>query len=479
MQAKLEKVRDRVLANPKYALEMSGHISIVRALLHDPQIVKRFRDDVLFCCRFVLAFNPTKYQAKFLTDESQFIIARWPRQSGKSYGVDAKLIHLALKTPNLHIGIVSPSFRQSKNVLRKMGSFLRRLELIGGGLLKNVRKTFIDFGNGSKIETFPNSPDTIRGPTLNVVYCDEWGFVKNDEEMYDAILFTLGTTNGTLIVTSTPSIKNSLYWKMCFDPNFDDFSRDHHITWREALEPNGPLKRVILEKIRKQLQGDPWRWQREMEAEFAKDVDRYFPLELIIKCQDPDPLGKDWDYYPFEYTVQGEFYIGIDLGKKVDFSVIAVVEKRADGRLRLVHLHQFPLETPYASVIGYAKAICDRYQGVRKIAVDRTGVGEYIVEDMEKSIPILIEGALLTIPTKQEILGNMKGRMQGANVLIPYDQELFAEINAEQFEYMKSGQLRFSHPAGTHDDRLWAFALAVYAARGVEPSQPPVSLAGP
>jgi hypothetical protein len=30
---------------------------------------------------------------------------------------------------------------------------------------------------------------------------------------------------------------------------------------------------------------------------------------------------------------------------------------------------------------------------------------------------------------------------------------------------MKIGQTQFSHPPGTHPDRLWAFALAVYAAR--------------
>jgi len=479
MDEKLTRIRDRILTNPKYAFEMSKQISVVRALFHDPAMVRRVRDDILFFCRFVLGFEPTEYQAKFLTDPHQFVVARWCRQSGKSFSVGALLLHIALTNPHVHIGIVAPSLRQSKNVIQKMGGFIKRLERgIGGNLIKKARKTAIECGDGAVIEALPNNPDTVRGPTLFVVYCDEWGFVKNDEEMYDAILFTLGTTNGRLIATSTPSIKNSLFYKMCFDPNYEDFSR-HHINWRQAVEPYGPLKPNILEKIKKQLLGDPWRWQREMEAEFAEDVDRFFPLELIIKCQDPDPLDskyKDWDYYPFEHMPLGEFYIGADLGKKVDFSVVAVIEKRRDGKFRLVHLKQFPLETPYASVIGYVKAICDRYKNVGKIAVDRTGVGEYIVEDMEKAIPIPTEGVLLTVPSKQEVLGNLKRRMEEGNVLIPYDQDLFAEMNAEQFELMKSGQNQFSHPSGTHDDRLWALALAVYATRGVEPSQPPIAI---
>ena len=39
------------------------------------------------------------------------------------------------------------------------------------------------------------------------------------------------------------------------------------------------------------------------------------------------------------------------------------------------------------------------------------------------------------------------------------------EMNSERSELMKSGQLQFSHPSGTHDDSLWALALAVYASR--------------
>ena len=42
---------------------------------------------------------------------------------------------------------------------------------------------------------------------------------------------------------------------------------------------------------------------------------------------------------------------------------------------------------------------------------------------------------------------------------------MISELNVERFELTKGGQIQFSHPAGTHDDRLFAVALAVYAAR--------------
>ena len=60
------------------------------------------------------------------------------------------------------------------------------------------RKQRITFPNGSVIEAFPNNPDTIRGNTFHRIWWDEVNFTPNDEDLYDAILFTLGTTNGKL-----------------------------------------------------------------------------------------------------------------------------------------------------------------------------------------------------------------------------------------------------------------------------------------
>ena len=65
------------------------------------------------------------------------------------------------------------------------------------------------------IEAFPNNPDTIRGNTFHRIWWDEVNFTPNDEDLYDAILFTLGTTNGKLIASSTPFNTDALFWKMC------------------------------------------------------------------------------------------------------------------------------------------------------------------------------------------------------------------------------------------------------------------------
>ena len=47
---------------------------------------------------------------------------------------------------------------------------------------------------------------------------------------------------------------------------------------------------------------------------------------------------------------------------------------------------------------------------------------------------------------------------------MPYDRETIDELNIEKYEFTKTGKISFSHPDGTHDDRFWPLALAVYAA---------------
>ncbi len=145
-------------------------------------------------CKSLLDFQPTPYQERFLKDSSQFIALRWSRQSGKSYIVAARITWQAITNNGIHIAIVAPSYRQSRFVLRKVAAMAR---LLPRELVSIIEKTRMVFKNGSTIEAYPNSPLTIRGPTLHLVYCDEMNYIRDDAELYDAILFTLGTTNGS------------------------------------------------------------------------------------------------------------------------------------------------------------------------------------------------------------------------------------------------------------------------------------------
>src|SRR2546422_9688758 len=78
--------------------------------------------------------------------------------------------------------IVAPSLRQSRKLIDKIDRLISRL---GVDVLEGLpRKGKLAFRNGSVIEALPNSPDTIRGETLNMVVADEFAYIEHDKELY-------------------------------------------------------------------------------------------------------------------------------------------------------------------------------------------------------------------------------------------------------------------------------------------------------
>jgi len=420
------------------------------------------KDPVEFCIK-LLGLIPYKYQEDLSTLflNNQFLTARWCRQSGKSHIISALLLWHALVNPNSYIAVVGPSWRQTKLIIRKINAFLNKLPREWYG---KPQRTIVTFTNGSRIECFPNNPETIRGPTLDIIYCDEMNFIPNDEEMFDAVMWTLVTKkHGKFICSSTPWNTDSIFWRIWNEDAFKAYAKSH-VTWREAQEPNGPLTENMLQMLRVQYEGDLWRWTREMEAEWSEDVDHWLSQSLIASC-----VSSDLEFTAWDALNKGNFYMGVDLGKHRDFSVVAIIEKTEGDKLHLVHCYQFPLETTYASVIGYVKALAGKWQTVCNIIVDKTGVGDPIVEDMQHAGLPPVEGILFTEPKKEEVATVLKQNMVEGDFKLPYDRDVINELNVERFELTKGGKIKYSHPEGTHDDRFWAIALAVAASRMAPP----------
>jgi hypothetical protein len=457
-------------------------------------------DPVQFC-REWLHYEPFEYMWPFLRDRSHFIANLQARQTGKTFNGMAKILYLAFKHPYSIIIVTSPTFDQTKNIAFKaLKQHLTRMkahdpnffELVVGK--KNILRTMIRLQNGSQILAESPVPETIRGHTAKVVYIMECNFIRYDMDLYTAVLFTLNTTNGYLIAEGTPWNTDSVFYKMHHDPAYSTFSR-HIIEYTRAVPPKGPLSLEVVEIIKAQLSGDPSRWKREMLCEWTEDTNTWLTTSLIALAQDHElELVKKLD----DKVIKGNLYIGVDFGKHLDHSVVAVLDVRG-GHKYLIHLKQFPLETPYGSVIGYMKLIQDHWQTVRAIYADKTGVGEYVVEDMLKGGLRNVEGINFTDTSKEAMATALKESMLKAECLkcgwtgyiedggewrttcpkgcrdeettvpirpelhLPYDIDLFNELNVERFELSKTGKLLFRHPEGTHDDRFWALALAVYA----------------
>ena len=404
-------------------------------------------------------------------EKFQFNAVRWPRQTGKSTDIGALHLADAWNNADLNIGFVGPSFRQTKLNIRRVASFCRNLPQQG----LHVQKTKITFPNGSVIEAFPNNPDTIRGNTFHRIWWDEVNFTANDEDLYDAILFTLGTTNGKLTASSTPFNTDALFWKMCNHKDYADFGR-LHFSWERALDPNGPLKPVIIEKIKRQFGDDPARWRREMEAEWAEDEDVWLAQSLIVACVGTlKNCEEDLEELNPEATYEGEFFAGLDLAQTRDYCVLSVIE-RLNDELFLRHLKIFQQPTLYAHVMGYLKALQDRWGGFQKIRVDFTREGPSIIADMQAAGIENAEGVNFSVPRKSEMASLLKQRMTNGKLYYPllnwerpYRGDICTELNVERYELRKDGAIGFSHPNGTHDDVFWATALAVFATVEMSP----------
>ena len=215
-----------------------------------------------------------------------------------------------------------------------------------------------------------------------------------------------------------------------------------------------------------------------MDAEFAEDDEAFFPLRLLETC-----ISNNLETYDESVALTGpippagNYYIGCDLGKKQDHSVVSVVEKR-EGHIYHIHIKQFKLGTDYTHVMGYLTRLGERLVTVRQTSIDQTGVGQMFIEEGTKSGLKNPLGTTLTIPEKENIMFYLRHIMEEGRLHFSYDSDLIGEMNAERYELSKTGQTQFSNPSGTHDDRLWALALAVYASRFETPTYHPVAAIG-
>jgi phage FluMu gp28-like protein len=217
----------------------------------------------------------------------------------------------------------------------------------------------------------------------------------------------------------------------------------------------------------------------EYEAEFVEDENSFFSQDLIRECVEDYDLIDERELVIGRRHV-GNFFLGADFGKRVDYSVVALLKQAEDGRLRLVFLKQFALGTPYTEVVASIQRWNQNFD-VLKGFVDQSAVGESLVEEIKLFAPHF-EGIIFTAKVKQDLLTLLHARLEQKRLVLPLDRVLISQINEQQYRFGRSkptevpeekGLMTFYHPPGTHDDQLWALALAVFAAKGKESDSDP------
>jgi hypothetical protein len=412
------------------------------------------RDEVDFA-RKILRFNPYPYQETFLRDRSPKIAACCGRQVGKTTLTAIKALHYALSNPNTQVLIVSAGLRQSMIVFDKILGLIDQAIALKLQLLEKTR-TRVSFANDSRIVALPCGRDgsTLRGYTADMAILDECNFIP--KIVIDSVVrpTTITRPDARIIMLSTPWVKDHPFHEAVTKPEL----KFNTYNWPSSKNPQITREALDLERM---TIGE-YDFNREYNAQFIDDQFSYFPSKLLLSCTDDYALNPE----PKQgQTKEGTFYCGIDFGKQQDHSAIAIIQEQSDHSLRLVYLREFPLKTPYMTVIGAIRNLHAAYK-FQGGYLDQTGVGETLYEETRQFAPT-IKGITLTQPTKQEILSRLMLTMEQGNVIFPREpRTLLTQLSEQTCEPTQNGNLKFSHPPGTHDDIAWAFALSVYAYPG-------------
>jgi len=366
--------------------------------------------------------------------------------------IATKAIHYAFTHPNTTTLIVSPSMRQSMIMFDKILGFMNSNKYLKRSITRKTR-TIIQLSTQSQLIALPCSEHLLRGYTANLAICDEASFIP--ESIITEIIYPMiSTTKGTTILLSTPWDKNHFFYKAFLNPQYST----HKIPSAE----NPLIPQEFLSEMQQNMTSEAY--MREYKAEFTEAATSYFQQELIRKCIEKAQQLNLEPYATLEQQIpKGQYFAGLDLGKLQDHSALAVIQKENDT-LKLVYNHQFPLQMPYTEVINTIVRADEKYR-FQKLLTDQSGIGEPILENLQEQGVNCAEGTKLTQDAKTELLTHLKLVMEQNNLAIPYNKQLCQQINDQQYSYSKNGKLTFNHPPNTHDDMLWALALAVYAAK--------------
>ena len=206
-------------------------------------------------------------------------------------------------------------------------------------------------------------------------------------------------------------------------------------------------------------------WQQEYCCQFISQSSEWIPGELFQQCVSSEigPL----DHWSIESLKgnesmnqwgNGSICAGWDIARKRDLSVIWLSELLGDVTWTRGVIEM--RNTPTPEQVRQARALMPF---VRRMAIDKSGMGLVIFEALEREFPGQIEGVQFTQQTKEAMAVLAKRRMEEAKVRLPDSNAVRQAFRSVKKTANAVGQVRFDaeHDARTgHADHWWAFCLA-------------------
>lgn len=404
-------------------------------------------------------FNLLGYQKRFLADQGRFRIGLWSRQTGKSFTSAVDAVLDAAARPNTLWVVLSAGERQSLEWMEKAKLITEAYglvaELEGDHFAADVQRLTIRFPNLSRIIGLPANPNTARGYSGNVVL-DEFAFHEDSREIWRGLVPSI-TRGYRLVVLSTPNGQSNMFYELwAHHPEFS-----HHKVTIEDAAADG--LRVNLAELQAAI--DPDGWRQEYLCEFLDEASALIPWDLIDaaeidRCLWPSSGAGDLGELAPDC---GPLYVGMDIGRKHDLTVLAVCERIGDvSWLRHVGVMA---KTPFHEQLAALEQVL-RCPRVMRCCIDSTGMGAMLAEEAQRKHGMYrVEAVQFTGPVKAELAMPMLARFQDRRVRIPPDKDLRDDLHKVRKVTTASGNIRYEaerDDAG-HSDRFWAVALALHA----------------
>jgi phage FluMu gp28-like protein len=397
------------------------------------------------------------YQRAWIMDQSRFKIGLWSRQVGKSFAASLEAVLDCVENPRSLWVFLSRGERQSKELAEKAKRHLEAIqvvvEMFDEPFDAETTQTVIRLPNGSRIISLPANPDTARGYSGNVLL-DEFALHQNSREIWGALFPTITRSKKyRLRVLSTPKGRQGKFYEL-WQPTDGVWSRhrvDIYDAVRQGLE-------VDPEELRRGLK-DPVLWEQEYLLEFVDESTAWLPYELIVACEDSQAT--------IDGELQGELYLGMDIGRHRDLSVIWVAERVGDvlWTRRVIWLER----TPFAV---QREVLYSLLPQVRRAALDASGLGMQLAEEARARFGAKVEPVAFTRAVKEDLAVTWRRKFEDRLVRIPQDDRIRESLHAVRRVITSAGNVRFDaeRDDSGHADEFWAGALMAHAA--TNPSGP-------
>ncbi|MDA8168669.1 MAG: terminase family protein [Nitrospiraceae bacterium] len=423
------------------------------------------------------------YQKRWLEDRSPRKIWLAARQTGKSFSLALEAVMEALEKRRSTSLVLSASERQSREVMEKVLTHLRYLHARSGEKVSSEdTREEVRLPNGSRIICLPANPDTVRGFSGNV-FLDEFAFHKDAEEIWRA-MYPAVTRGFKVRVSSTPNGKNrNLFHALWSREEKNGLFSRHSTTIYKAVDEGLPIN---VDELRAGIM-DAASWAQEYECRFLDEETSFIPYELITACEDEGaakdlkPLDTGLHRYdgqkdlsshsggsnPESSGFKGDFYLGLDIGRRHDLTVFWLWEKKGD--VYWTRMVRELRNTPFSIQRDFLYALMEGSLGVkvRRAAIDATGIGAQMAEEAIDRFGPVVEPVQFTLNVKEDLAVSLRRLMEERRVRIPSRAGIREDFHSIRRVTTPAGNTRFSAEGSDdgHADRFWAAALGIHAGK--------------